>query len=312
MALPTISSSRSGLLFNLNPGGLPFISDARGLTGNVWFVMTGGTDAVGYGRHPDAPFATIDYAIGQCTANQGDVIFVMPGHAETLATAGAIAADVAGVSIIGLGQGANRPTLSLSATGSTIAVSAASVTFQNLRVTSTVNELVKIFNITAADCTIDAVDYIDPGAAFETLQFALTDSGADRLTIKNCVHYASTAGATAQLWIALVGCDQPRILDNTFILKLADAATSSVINGDASVTMAELGRNRIHLTGYSASLLSAVLMTSGATGIHYDSRIYADVAAVTSINDFATGASFEVYCSNDADKNGILDPVVGS
>jgi hypothetical protein len=26
------------------------------------------------------PFASIDYAIGKCKANRGDVIYVMPGH----------------------------------------------------------------------------------------------------------------------------------------------------------------------------------------------------------------------------------------
>ena len=30
------------------------------------------------------PFSTIDYAIGKCKASRGDVIYVMPGHAETV------------------------------------------------------------------------------------------------------------------------------------------------------------------------------------------------------------------------------------
>ena len=52
------------------------------------------------------PFSTIDYAIGKCTANRGDIIFVMPGHSETITAASAIDLDVAGVRLIGLGHGA--------------------------------------------------------------------------------------------------------------------------------------------------------------------------------------------------------------
>lgn len=305
--------TRTALFSRHQPGGVFTIEEVAEHPGEIFFVHSGtGTDGAGYGNSPDAPLATVDYAIGLCTANKGDVIYVLPGHAETISAAGGVTMDVAGVKVIGLGWGAQRPTFTFSATTSTWAISAASCTVKSIRVTSSVNELVSMFNITAADVTLDAVDYIDPGTGLETIQFVLTTSAADRLTIKNCRHLASTAAASAQLWIALVGVDQPRIVDNTFILVLNDAATSSVINGDASVTNAEFGRNVMHVRGYTSGLVSPVLMHASATGIHYDSRIYCDTTVVTTINTFAGGASFEVYCSNDLDKNGLLDPVVGS
>jgi len=292
-------------------GGANLIKSA--LLPRVFFVdSNGGGSTTSGGLTPESAFTTIDSAIGACTANRGDTIYVMAGHAETISTAGGITADVAGISIIGLGRGTSRPTLSLSATGSTIAVSAANVLFQNLVITSTVNELVKVFNITAAYCTIDAVDYKDNGAAKETIQFALTTANADYLTIQNCYHVMLTAPATTARWIYLVGTEGARILNNTFILKLSDNATDAVISADGDSRLTEIRGNRIHLTGYTASLVSAVIGTSGATGIHCDGRYYADVAAVTTINDCPSMPSFEVYCSNDLDKNGILDPVVGS
>src|SRR3970282_2259451 len=45
------------------------------------------------GTSRDEPFATLNYAIGRTTASKGDVIVLMPGHAETTT---AIAADMAG------------------------------------------------------------------------------------------------------------------------------------------------------------------------------------------------------------------------
>ena len=84
-ALPTITADRSALSFAKQRGAYAsVVQDHRVHTGNVFFVMTGGTDSAGYGLHPDRPFATVDFAIGQCTANQGDVIYVMPGYTETI------------------------------------------------------------------------------------------------------------------------------------------------------------------------------------------------------------------------------------
>lgn len=56
--------------------------------------------------------ATIDAANNLCTANAGDLILVAPGHTETL-TATDITLDIAGVTVLGLGSGSLRPTLSM-------------------------------------------------------------------------------------------------------------------------------------------------------------------------------------------------------
>ena len=76
------------------------------------------------------PFATIDYAIGKCTASRGDIIAVMPGHEEDIDAAAGIALDVAGVAIIGLGSAALRPKITFSATASTMTVTAANCSIQ--------------------------------------------------------------------------------------------------------------------------------------------------------------------------------------
>ena len=149
--------------------------------GTIYYVCsTNGRDDAGAGLTTQLPFATIDYAIGKCTANKGDRIFVLPGHAETLTGAGAITADVAGISIIGIGNGTNRPTLTLSTMATTIAVSAANVLMSNLRITSSVDELVKVFNVTAAHLTLDGVDVFETTSC-QIIQFMLTTNAADNL-----------------------------------------------------------------------------------------------------------------------------------
>ena len=128
--------AKTELFVRKTSGGVFTVVNESLTTGNIYFVdsgsSTGGTSA-GFGNSPDAPFTTIDSAINQTTANNGDVIYVMAGHSETLTGASAITCDVAGVTIIGLGRGTARPTLLLDAGASvSIVVSAANVRWENV------------------------------------------------------------------------------------------------------------------------------------------------------------------------------------
>src|SRR5690606_12677871 len=76
--------------------------------------------------------ATIDYAVGRCLAGRGDLILVMPGHAETISSSSILTLDVAGVAILGLGVGSARPTLTYTAAAATINVTAANITVSNI------------------------------------------------------------------------------------------------------------------------------------------------------------------------------------
>ena len=121
------------------PGGFFAVTDREfNPSGSVFWVHAGtGTDGAGYGRNPDAPVATLDYAVGLCTADKGDVIYLMPGHAENIASAAGCVLDVAGVKVVGLGYGTLRPTLTLTtADTSKVSITAANCWFENVLVVS--------------------------------------------------------------------------------------------------------------------------------------------------------------------------------
>ena len=105
------------------------------------------------------PFATIDYAVGKCTANRGDIIMVMPGHSETISSATSLVFDVAGVAVIGLGTGSLRPDLNFSNTAGSVEVDAADITLYNLTFTADVSAVVVGVNVDAAGCTIDNCEF---------------------------------------------------------------------------------------------------------------------------------------------------------
>jgi hypothetical protein len=303
------STNFSGLQINgaeLLPGigGTVFV-------GNVFFVDSG-TGSNGNPGTKELPFATIDYAIGMCTASNGDVIFVFPGHTETIAAAGGITADVAGISIIGLGTGNLRPTITWSGTASSFLITAANVMLCNLRTTISVDEVVSMFAVSAAGVTFDTIDFVEYGAKGVTgqaIQFLLTTAAADDLTIKNCRHKQQTAAAANQVWIDLVGTDNTRIRNNTFDI-LAKAATASIcISGSTAVVGCEIVGNRIAWLG--STITSIINLVTTSTGIITDNRLFGGSSVV--ITAAITGDACymaENYFANTAASSGALTPAI--
>src|SRR2546429_6146542 len=94
--------------------GALILADGRFAPGNTFFVQSTNSnagDSAGHGDSPDAPFSTINYAITKCTADQGDVIVVLPAHVETIVGAAGLALGTAGITILGVGSGRQRPKL---------------------------------------------------------------------------------------------------------------------------------------------------------------------------------------------------------
>lgn len=278
-------------------------------TGQVFYVSsTTGSDS-----NPGTikkPFATVNHALDHCTASKGDIIYLMPGHAETISAAGGITCDVAGVFIIGLGMGSLTPTFTWSATASTWAISAANVYIANIKCTISIDEVVKLFYVTGAYCTLDGVDFA-PYASGQAIQFLLTTNAADYLTVKNCYHRQMTAAGSAQAWIQLVGTDSTRILDNTFLLTANASTSSELISGSTAVVDIEIARNRALFLG--ATINSVINLVTGSTGIIYDNRIGSGTSVATA--GAITGDAcymFENYWIDDAAASGILAPVAGT
>lgn len=233
-------------------------------TGSVFFVHSStGSDSPGRGTNPDEPFASIDYAVGRCTANKGDVIYAMPGHAETVSAAGGLDLDVAGISIIGLGSGSLRPTVNFTtATTADMDVDAANIYIENILFTGGIDALVFPIDINAADCTIVNCEYRDvTGQATDCIS---ADANADRLKIKGWVHRGAAA-AGADTAIHIVGGDGCEIddfdIDGNFavaaILNAGTAATNLKIG--AKTAGYNLARNR----NSADVIFSAVSTTTG-------------------------------------------------
>lgn len=172
------------------------VDETRG-TGAHYYVHSGDGSASNNGTSPDTPMATIQQAINLCTGGQGDHIWVMPGHAETLSAAAGILCDEIGITIEGIGNGANRPTLTLGTSVNTdVNVTAASVTLRNLRFVSAIDSLVNFLDLDAGNFTCEDCEFIT-SSALEVLTFVDIATTCDNFTFRRCKFYQPTDPAGA-------------------------------------------------------------------------------------------------------------------
>src|SRR3990167_186018 len=173
-----------------------------------------GVDAAGSAGDAKHPFATIDYGFSECTASRDDVIYVGAGHSETYATAADLALDIAGVKIIGLGNGRLRPNILVSDSAATIAVTAANITIENFFFDLTgVDALTQLFDVGAADFVLKDCEFLMADSGGQATECIVTDSSSHRMKIINCTFRSTNAGANNAIsiegtpdGIEIVGC----------------------------------------------------------------------------------------------------------
>lgn len=283
-------------LIQTNPGQVYWVYNGTALMSG----QIGGSD--GNKGTFDQPFSTLDYAVSRCVADRGDIIFVKPGHAETIATATALAIDVAGVAVIGLGRGSNRPTFNLTATTSTITMSANNCVFWNCLVTGGVDAIVAVFTVSGADCSLQ-LNYRD--VTGQCTDCVVTTAAANRLYIDvNDYDGATAAGTNAG--IAIVGGDHieitGRYMDGNFAVGGIDVRTTATT--DLFVHDFQYFRTR---NAADIFLVDTITASTGQVGPNINIRLNDNAANVT---EAITGATFvvqdPVYVVNLANEKGML------
>jgi hypothetical protein len=273
-------------------------------TGTVYYVDDSGSDGTASGSQ-QKPFATIDYAIGQCTANIGDVIYVMPGHAEDITTATGINCDVAGVSIIGLGHGADVPTISFTAAAGSITVGAASVLLQNLKlVANFATGTTSGVTIAAAgdNCTLRGIKMRDTSAANEFLIHVSVATTVTDLTVDGC-SFVSLAGTLSNSILFAGTTSDVVISNNTFFVDSSDSVVDHLVAAATNVTIS----NNILVNQDTGAAGYVLDFHASSTGIaSYNKGAYNKVDA-----EMTKGAAIwwiQNLFSNTVAESGLLEP----
>ncbi len=248
------------------------VADEGQSTGARFWVKSTGTDSTGYGRAPDKPFASLDYASTQCTASAGDIIYVMAGHAETIIAATGCNLAVAGVRVVGLGAGANRPTYTFTtAAAATMTVDAANVTIENVVFVCSIDQQTAMLDVNADDCTVKHCEF-RADATYQPLTFidltSAAANGADRLTVADCIILSPTAGATQGIELGEVN-DGVTLRHNWIY---GDFSGAGVHNPTGKILTRLLLENN-YVTNLNAGN-HAIELVSACTGNCVDNRLY--------------------------------------
>jgi hypothetical protein len=241
------------------------------------------------------PFQTLQAGVDACTASNGDIVLIKPGHAETLTAQ--IDADTAGVKIIGLGDGNLRPTLTGNGTIDVIDVSAANVTIENIifAVPSTDAQTADI-NIDAAGCTVRNTLHHGSTTAKNKVDIITLTANADDALLDGVRIYNDTVevvggivfeGACSRVEVAncmvqdSVGFTGGSISDEATALQLY-IHDSVFSNAKADTVVMEFGNNSTgvcsfcHINGRHTTLASNV--TTGTGMAFFENRVVEEAA----------------------------------
>lgn len=264
--------------------------------GNIFYLNSvTGSDTANNGKSPTTAFATLTVAVNACTAGNNDVIFVMQGHTETIVAAGGVTIAKAGVNIIGVGTGRNRPIFNwTTSTAGTFLISAANVYIENLVFSPVgVGAVVSAISITGADVFLNNCEMQISTGTNACVLGILTAATATRLRIESC-RFIGPATSTQTCTAAIqheVGIDYvirgcyftgkltQGILNATTILGgLIDNNRFVIATGTLAITMAAastplISNNRINVPSGTTPITAAAGFVAG--------NVYSAAAGVT-------------------------------
>lgn len=264
-------------------------------TGNVFYVSSVSGNNGNIGNDPAFPKATLAGAQSACTASNGDIVVVMPGHAETVVGAAGIPLSKAGITYIGLGTGTKRPTITFTtAVAASFDITAANVSLRNFIFTCGIDAQTAMVNVTSADVSFIGCEFNTNSGTVGAVLGILTAATATRLLIDQCrfLGPATNSGTTTTAQVQHeVGVDYS-ITNCYFTGKMTQAITNAttilrglihnnvfvVATGTKAINMAAastpmITNNRINVPSGTAPIVAAAGFVAG--------NVYSAAAGVT-------------------------------
>ncbi len=300
--------------------GVPILNTHAG---NVFWVDSGiGADnstlAGNGGKLPTNPWKTINFAIGQCKANNGDIIMVAPGHSESITAASGIDFDVAGVTLVGLGTGSSQAKITWDDGAATLVVDVDDVRIYGMHMVASNASVLEMIDVGAVNgfeihnCLIE--DESSSLEFLEAISFAASASGV-RITGNTIIGRSVDNDAAISFEGA---CDDVHIIGNNIIYNAVQGTTVALINteSDSALTSAVIKNNV--LVSQSATMVAALIST-GTASTNTGMLAY-NLGGVLDTNATATEDPWEVTgmalvenrVSDTVDTQGWLVPVIGA
>lgn len=325
MSQSIMSNYPGGFAGGVNIRGVPLLQTHPG---RVFWVYNGTTGLIAGQRGGsdgnrgtfDSPFSTIGGALAQCAANRGDIILLKPGHAETIANATAASTlwNIAGVAIIGLGMGTNRPTFTFTtANTATISASAANISVLNCVFTGNFLSIATPITLTTAkwftaqNCLFQDVD------GTHNFLNCITSTGAantvDGLAVLDCNWFGTgTTSVNSMALVADATIDVTMNRNRVVLERTADASILLTQTTGASKNI-EMGDNIVISKQTATTNGTLASIGAASTGVAY--RNYSGTLVTSGDKLFTTTVgiyAFENRVSGVVGATGFVIPAVDS
>lgn len=296
--------------------GQPIRRDAK----YIYVDSNNGSDTLS-GTSRTAAKGTLAGALLAATAGKGDVIFLMPGHAESIINATGTILSVSGVSIIGLGTGALRPTFTFTtANTANIPVTAANITVKNVLFVGNFLSIASVFTATSTntptDFTVDGCSFRDVDSTHGFLSIVTgnaTANSLDRLRfINNRIDSLSASWGPA---IVILSTTNGARVEDNFINHGGAAADVANIMSTSSFncTAVEVARNQCYCKSTTASNLLISTSANGFTGLVHDNYVkHFTASAAVMITAGSKVGEFNNLGTGDSDTSGYVLPAIGA
>lgn len=318
------SSYPNGFANGLTVRNLPLL---QAQPGRIFWVGNGATllpnNTAGADGNPGTyqrPFATLQRALDMCSANTGDIVMIKPGHAETIADAVTLQFNKAGVAIVGLGSGSNRPTFTFStANTANIPLTAANMSIQNCLFVANFLAVASVFTATGTatpkDFAIDQCEFRDSSSVLNFVSVVTGNATANSLDglqfTRNRVSSLGTTAATTVLKV-LAAADRVAVRDNYGNHAILNDTACILAAGANNITNLDFGRNVWYKPNTSSTGGSFVSTSAtGWTGHAYDNYLYQLDATAGIWIATGSGIGFSNNFSpitGAADKSGLINP----
>ena len=275
--------------------------------GTVFYVdSVHGNDGADFdGKSWATAKATLDAAVGLCTADAGDVIKIARKHAEDLAAADAVDIDVAGVTVIGMGVGDDRPTFTYTNAAGEIVIGASNVTLSNVICNASVTTVLKAIDIEAGatGVVIDSCKFgVDTAGTDEFNNAIVVGDQCNNYVIQNCECHQGTAAAVSFVKID-ADTDYGKILNNF----VSGAYSTACIVGDEADDMILIQGNILYngqATGIGVGTEPCIELAATTTGVIADNYVVCNHATVAESIVAADCHLFENYYNEDESSAG--------
>jgi hypothetical protein len=282
-------------------------------TGNVLFVGNSSANAADNistnGGSADKPLSTLIYALTKTTANNGDVVLLMPGHAEDVALDWTFtSSSISGVKIIGIGEGDARPKFSYTTGGATNFVwfnGPSGVLLENLRFHSASSDPLAALYIDGANFTIRHCFFTEDtsnGWDNVIVTSAEVANGADGIVIEDCYFWNPDTNGEC---ISVNHTDNVTIRNN--LLMGHNQARAIGMDTTSSVSTPIFILDNIIYNAASVAN-SCIRLNASSTGF-VARNLVSNAHATDKITATACGIAQNFASVNADDESGILEPV---